>query len=51
MTCGVGRRCGLDPALLRLWCRQAAAALIQLLAWEIPFTMGMHLKKKKLTYE
>ena len=25
-----------DPALLWLWCRPAAAALIRLLAWELP---------------
>ena len=28
MSCGVGRKCGLDPALLWLWCRLAAAARI-----------------------
>ena len=27
-SCGVGHRCGLDPALLWLWCRLAAAGLI-----------------------
>ena len=30
VTCGVGHRCGLDLALLWLWCRVAAIALIQL---------------------
>ena len=29
MSCGVGHRCGSDPELLWLWCRMAAAALIQ----------------------
>ena len=29
MSCGAGRRCGLDPVLQWLWCRPAAAALIQ----------------------
>ena len=28
MSCGVGRRGGSDPALLWLWCRLAAVALI-----------------------
>ena len=27
-SCGVGCRCGLDPVLLWLWCRLAAAASI-----------------------
>ena len=34
MSCGVGRRCGSDPALLLLWCRPAATAPIRPLAWE-----------------
>ena len=29
---GIGCRCGSDPVLLWLWCRQAAAALIRPLA-------------------
>ena len=32
MSYSVGRRCGSDPVLLWLWCRPAAAALIQSLA-------------------
>jgi len=36
-----------DPALLWLWCRTAAAALIGPLAWETPYTAGMALKRKK----
>ena len=28
LSCGVGRRLSLDPALLWLWCRPAATALI-----------------------
>ena len=44
---GVGCRCGSDPALLGLWCRLAAASLIQPLAWEIPYAVGAALKKKK----
>ena len=30
-----------------LWCRSAAAALIQPLAWELPYAMGAALKRKK----
>ena len=40
MSCGVGRRCGLDPALLWLWRRPAATALIQSLAWEPRYAAG-----------
>ena len=40
ISCGVGRRHGLDPALLWLWCRLAAVAPIQPLAWELPYAMG-----------
>ena len=35
------------PALLWLWCRPAAATLIQLLDWELPYATGMALKSKK----
>ena len=37
-----------DPVLLWLRCRPAAAALIQPLAWELPYTMGAALKKKAM---
>ena len=40
MTCGVGRRCGSDPALLWLWGRPAATALSRLLAWDPPYAEG-----------
>ena len=40
MSCGVGHRLGLDPTWLWLWCRPAAAALIQPLAWELPYATG-----------
>ena len=43
MSCGVSRRYSLDPALLWLWCRLAAAAWIQPLAWELPYVMGVAL--------
>ena len=54
MSCGVGRRHGLDPTLLWLWLwlwlwhRSAAAALIQPLAWEPPTAAGAALKRKKI---
>ena len=38
MSCGLGRRHSSDPTLLWLWHRPAAAALIQPLAWELPYT-------------
>ena len=47
MSYGVGRRCGLDPALLWLWCRPAATAPIQPLAWEAPYTLSAALKRKE----
>ena len=47
MSCGVGRRRGLDLALLWLWCRPAAVALIWPLTWEPPYAMGVALKSKK----
>ena len=40
MSCGVGRRRGLDPALLWLWCRPVSTVLIQPLAWEPPYAEG-----------
>ena len=46
MSCGVGCRCGLDMALLWLWCRPAAVTLIRLLAWEYPEAAGAALKSK-----
>ena len=36
-----------DSALLWLWCRPAAVALIQPLAWEPPYAAGEALKKQK----
>ena len=42
-----GCRHDLDPALLWLWCRPAAAAPIRPLAWEPPYATGAALKKKK----
>ena len=47
MSWGVGCRCGLDLALLQLWLRLAAIALIRPLAWEPPYAVGVALKKDK----
>ena len=41
MSCGVGRRHGLDPTLLWLRRRPAATAPIQPLAWEPPYAAGV----------
>ena len=53
VSCGVGCKYVSDPALLWLWCRLAAIAPIQPLAWELPYTSGVALeskaKKKKKT--
>ena len=48
VSCGVGCRRGSNPALLWLWCRLAAVALIQPLAWELPYAMGAALKNKQV---
>ena len=47
MSCGVGRRCGLDPTLLWLWYRPAAIAPIQPLAWELQYAKGAAIKRQK----
>ena len=47
MNCGIGHRHGLGPVLLWLRCRLAAAALIQSLAWELPYAADAALKKEK----
>ena len=52
MSCGAGCRRGLDPALLWLWHRPAATALIQPLVWELPYGVGVAqemAKRQKLT--
>ena len=57
MSCSVGCRCGLDPALLWLWHRLAAIAPIPPLAWEPPYAAGVaqemakRQKKKKVHFE
>ena len=47
MSCGVGRRRGLELALLWLWRRPVATAPIQPLAWEPPYAMGAALENAK----
>ena len=47
MSYGVSRRLSSDPALLWLWCRLAATAPIQPLAWEPPYAAGVALEKIK----
>ena len=47
MSCGVGRRRGLDLELLWLWCWLVAAAPIGPLAWEPPYATGVSLKRQK----
>ena len=55
MSGGVDHKPGLDLALLWLWCRPVAIALIRSLAWEPPFAAGAALenrqKKKKIFFE
>ena len=47
MSCDTGRRRGSDLALLWLWCRLVATALIGPLAWEPPYAAGVAIKSKK----
>ena len=47
MSYGLGRRPGLDLALLCLWHRPAATPPIGPLAWERPYAAGVAIKKKK----
>ena len=44
---GVGHRYGLNPVLLWLWRRPAAAAPIRPLAWEFLYATDVALKRKK----
>ena len=45
--CGVSCTCSSDPALLWLWHRLVAAALIRPLAWEPPYAAHVAVKRKK----
>ena len=47
MSCGVGRRSSYYPALLWLWLRPQAVALIQPLVLEPPYAACTALKKAK----
>ena len=47
MSCVVCHRCSWDPALLWLWHRPAATALIKPLAWEPPYASDAALKGQK----
>ena len=47
MSCGIGHRLSLDPALMWLWHRMAVSATIQSLAWEFPYATGVALKGQK----
>ena len=47
MSCAVGHRHGLDPALLWLWCTLAATASIRPPAWEPLYAVGTALKSQK----
>ena len=47
MGCGVSHRHGLYPALLWLWGRLTAVALIKPLAWEPPYAVGAAVKRQK----
>ena len=47
MSCGVGCGHGSDSALLRLWRRLVAMALIGPLAWDSPYAVGAALEKAK----
>ena len=49
VSCSVGHRQGLDPALLLLWLRPTAAALIWPLAQKFLWARGAALKSKKQT--
>ena len=49
MSCGIGCRCGSNPAWLWLWRRPAAIASIGPLAWEPPYAAGPALEKAKKT--
>ena len=47
MSCGEGRRCGSDLALLWLWHRSAVIAPIRPLAWKPTYAAGAAKKRKK----
>ena len=44
-NCGIVRRCSLDLVLLWLWLRLAAAVPIRPLARELPYAIGVALRR------
>ena len=50
MSYSVGFRHHSDPMLLWLWCKPAAAAPIQPLAWDRPYAAGVALKRFFLNF-
>ena len=46
MSCGIDHRRGSDLALLWLWCRPVATALIRSLAWEPPYAVSAALERQ-----
>ena len=48
MSCGIGCKCSSDLALLWLWRRPVATALIRPLAWEPPYAADVALKRQKI---
>ena len=51
VSCGVGRRCGLNLSLLWLQCKSTAIALIRSLAWDLPYATPAALNKNKKSKE
>ena len=51
MSCGADCRRGSDPALLWLWYRTAATALIRPIAWEPRYAVGAVQEMAKKTKE
>ena len=48
MSCGMNRKqLGSCVVAAVLWCRLAAVAVIQPLAWELPYALGAPLKRRK----
>ena len=46
MSCGISCRRVSGPELLWLWHMPAAVAMIQPLAWELPYAVGVALKRQ-----
>ena len=52
VSCGIGRRCSSDPALLWFWRTPVATAPIQPIAWELPYATGAaQVKAKRQKYK